>query len=145
MIWANAYVGLPFKDQGRERTGCDCWGLVRLVYADQLNIHLLDYQSAYASAQEHAEVAALIDREIDRGPWQLTATPHMFDVLLFRQGRFGSHVGIRLNGKLMLHMARCEQAKIEDYRSARWGKRYLGAYRHHARLLPLTASLKVGS
>ena len=40
MIWANAYVGLPWADLGRDRTGCDCWGLARLVYAEQLGIAL---------------------------------------------------------------------------------------------------------
>ena len=145
MIWANGYVGLPFKDQGRDHTGCDCWGLVRLVYAEQLGIHLLSYVSDYAGAAERAEVATLIDREIDHGPWKQIATPQAFDVLLFRRGRLGSHVGVRLNHSRMLHMAQGEQAKVEDFRSAKWGKRYLGAYRHHARVLSLNIQLKAGS
>ena len=142
MSWANAYVGLPFADQGRDRTGCDCWGLVRLVFAEKLNIDLLDYQGDYVSAAEHAEIAALINREIDVGPWERTEAPEPFDVLLFRQGRLGNHVGIRITATKMLHMARGEQAKIEDIHGARWGKRYLGAYRHFARATPLNDPLK---
>ncbi|MDX8354363.1 C40 family peptidase [Cognatiyoonia sp. IB215182] len=142
MSWANAYVGMPFVDQGRDWTGCDCWGLVRLVYAEKLDIDLLDYQTAYTSAAEHAEIAALINREIDMGPWRRTEAPEPFDVLLFRQGRLGSHVGIQINATKMLHMARGEQAKIEDIHGVRWGNRYLGAYRHVARRTPLNDPLK---
>ena len=63
MIWANAYVGLPWADLGRDRTGCDCWGLARLVYAEQLGIALPSYSDAYPCAGEQAEVAALNDQK----------------------------------------------------------------------------------
>lgn len=145
MSWVNQYVGLPYADQGRDRTGCDCWGLVRLVYAEQLGIHLLSYTSEYASADEVAEVGSLINRDAVGGPWSLTATPKMFDVLVFRRGLVASHVGIRLNRNKMLHIAAGEQAKVQDYTSSIWGKRYLGAYRHRARPINASCLLKVGS
>lgn len=145
MIWANRYVGLPYRDQGRDHGGCDCWGLVRLVYAAELGIHLPRYTATYVCADAHDEVAALIEKEAVQGPWQQVATPQMFDVLLLRQGRFGSHVGLCLNGARMLHMAQGEQAKIEDYRSAKWGRRYLGAYRHQAREMNAVALAELGA
>lgn len=135
MNWANQYVGLPFADQGRDRNGLDCWGLVRLAYREQLDIHLLSYVDDYVGADERAEVAGLICQEAAAGPWMKVAKPHPMDVLLFRRGRYDSHVGIKVARSRMLHMAQGEQARIEDYTSAKWGKRFVGGYRHVARPL----------
>jgi len=33
--WASTYVGIPYRFAGRDRAGCDCWGLVRLVLAER--------------------------------------------------------------------------------------------------------------
>ena len=37
MEWWNDYVGIPYKLSGRDREGLDCWGLVRLIHAEQFN------------------------------------------------------------------------------------------------------------
>jgi cell wall-associated NlpC family hydrolase len=38
--WTTRYVGLPYRAGGRERDGLDCWGLIRLIYREQLGIDL---------------------------------------------------------------------------------------------------------
>src|SRR5690606_31436671 len=104
MSWANGYVGIPFRDRGRTRTGCDCWGLARLVYAGELRIGLPDYSGAYASVEERAEIAELLAAAEARGPWRPVAVLQPFDLLLYRRGQHRSHVGIAVGGGRMLHM-----------------------------------------
>lgn len=133
MSWSNAYIGIPYADMGRERSGCDCWGLARLVYAEQLEITLPDYAGGYASAEEQAEVASLIGQETGTAVWSRVLEPAAFDLLLFRHGRRESHIGICLSRGAMLHMATDDQSKLEWFDQGRWAARFVGAFRHFER------------
>mgnify|MGYP003652353246 CR=1 FL=1 len=53
-----------------------------------------------------------------------------FDVLLFRHGRFESHVGIYVHQGVMLHMATDDQSKHERFDQGRWKARLAGYFRH---------------
>lgn len=128
--WSNPYVGTPYDEHGRVRSGCDCYGLVCVVYREELNITLPDYLG-YASVQEHAEIAALIANEKSRSVWvPAKGTAVAFDVAVFRRGRLDTHVGLIVKHGIMLHMAQEDCAKHADYRSGAWAHRLTGIYRH---------------
>jgi len=130
MRWANDFTGIPYADLGRDRTGCDCWGLARLVYKEQLGIDLPSYAEAYTGAAEGAEVAALLNHH--KAPhWpKITDGILPFDLLLFRHGRHDSHIGIAIDARTMLHMASDDHAKVELFNAPRWVNRFVGAFRH---------------
>lgn len=68
--WAGAYVGIPFRDLGRDRAGCDCWGLVRLILAEQAGFDLPSFATRYESEANVSEVQGLAAIEKAVGGWQ---------------------------------------------------------------------------
>ncbi len=130
MNWSDKYIGIPYLDRGRGFDGCDCWGLARLVYARELGIALPSYTEAYSSAEEAAEVAALLDRRHDKQIWQPVENPRPFDLILYRHGRLSTHVAIVIDDRWMLHIQSDDAAKIEDRTDPRWASRFVGVYRH---------------
>ena len=128
--WSERYVGIPFADLGRGPAGCDCYGLVRHVYREELGIGLPDYLG-YGSAEEHGEIAALIDGATRLPMWvPVEGTPVAFDVAVFRRGRLQTHVGLIVRRGLMIHMVDEDCAKIEGCATGPWAHRLTGVWRH---------------
>ncbi|WFE92311.1 NlpC/P60 family protein [Roseibium porphyridii] len=128
--WTTRYVGTPYRELGRDRAGCDCWGLAVLVYRDELGIQLISYDGDYASVAERAEISALIEAGQRTPDWIKVSQPKPFDIVLFRQGRLTSHVGIVCASGRMLHQYGSDCAKIESYKAPRWQSRHVGTFRH---------------
>lgn len=128
MNWSAAYVGIPFEDHGRDRSGCDCYGLARLVYLGELGIDLPEY-GLYASADEHAEIAALIDGAAAGPEWSPCDGGRSFDLAVFRRGRLATHLGLVVLPGIMLHMADEDAAKVERI-AGPWSSRLVGYWRH---------------
>lgn len=129
MSWASKYIGLRYADQGRDWSGVDCWGLARLVYAEELGIELPSYASAYVSAEEVAEVDAALSGATERRNWAPVQRAQPFDVYEFRTGQFRSHIGIAAAPGRMLHVHAGGAALIEAL-VPRWNRRLLGIHRH---------------
>lgn len=134
--WTVPFIGIPFVEFGRTRSGCDCWGLVRLVYQEELGIDLPDYLGRYASAEERVELQALIAEGKATGPWRPAdvhdVRPQPFDVMVYRRGRLDSHLGLFVEPGVMLHVAAEEHAKLERFSTGQWLNRLSGIYRHEA-------------
>lgn len=131
--WARHYVGLPWKEKGRDRDGVDCWGLVRLCYAGVAAIDLPSYDDAYDSTIEREEIARLF--RLGRTNWR-EITPgreEPLDVAMFALVGQQCHVGVVVGGGKFLHAEQGVGAVIESYRGLKWARRLRMFGRYEAR------------
>ena len=132
--WVNEYIGLTFKEHGRDREGVDCWGLVRLVLADQFGRYLPSYAEGYGSTEDAKDIGRLVRGEM--APWcQLEiGEERPGDVVLMRMMNQPMHVGVvvagQSDGSWMLHIEDGIDACLETYDGAKWRRRVLGIYRY---------------
>jgi len=84
---ARSYVGVPWRHLGRSRTGVDCIGLV-LLAVREVGVDLPD-PAPYAREPQGTR---LLDGILAQATRIADAAPG--DVLLFRLGLYGGHVGI---------------------------------------------------
>lgn len=136
--WASDYVGLPFKDRGRDRNGVDCWGLVRLVYAERLSITLPDF--AEIRSRDWRAVARAIADAVDTDEWLpvIRGAEKEYDVVVMRGHSDGArvlsvrdHVGIVAPGGCLLHVEEGCDAVVPKLHSVTVKDRIAGVYRFH--------------
>lgn len=131
-IWAGHYIGMPFADKGRERSGLDCWGLVRLVMQEQFGIALPSHTGEYQRATELDKIPALIDRESRKWFPVPAGSEVLADVIVLRYRGAPMHVGMVLGDGQMLHIEQNVNSLIEKYTGSRWATKVSGFYRHAA-------------
>lgn len=127
--WASAYVGIPYRFAGRDRSGCDCWGLVRLVLAERFGIVLdsYDYISGTAEALAGAVLEALPLAPVDR-----VETPREGDLAILRMRGQPCHIGLVVGGpgeRNLLHTLNPHDSALDYYDGSRWRLRLEGFYR----------------
>ncbi|MBT9370268.1 NlpC/P60 family protein [Rhizobium sp. CSW-27] len=132
--WASAYVGIPYAEFGHDEQGCNCWGLVVLVYGAAFGIRLPTYHGCYASIEERREIAGLLDNERGSPSWRRVTEARPGDVAVFRRGALETHVGLVIDPGRMLHVTADDQSKIESYTTGAWKHRLTGIYRHTDRI-----------
>lgn len=105
MNWASKYVGLEFQDGGRGPEFVDCWGLVCVVYRNELQIELPSY--AEISTRDLINVSRAMKHDDTPEIWQAVDRTDLreFDLVAMTQygGRSIAHVGIMTPGGKVLH------------------------------------------
>lgn len=126
------YVGVPWLERGRTLAGCDCWGLLRIVYAEQLGIELPSYGDDYATGADSRALHDLITGEL--GPWREVPAggERVLDGVLTMDGGAIRHVGIVIGCGRMLHMPRESGSVVESYRTHVYRRRVAGFFRHRS-------------
>lgn len=125
------YVGIPFLDGGSTHEGCDCWGLVRLVYNENFGITLPEYNDV--SSRDLRRVAREMKKGASSDPvWREVCEPRTFDVVLMRvfSGSIVAHVGIAISRDRFLHVERSSHAAIVPFGHPMYRARVAGFRRH---------------
>jgi cell wall-associated NlpC family hydrolase len=128
--WVKPFIGIPFLALGRDWTGCDCFGLLRLVYREQFGIELPSYTEDYADTLDRQELARLIAGQIQ--PWRPVPFAHCGDAVLFRIAGDECHVGLVVAPPVFLHAQEGKDTCLERWDAAGWRRRIVGIYRHEA-------------
>lgn len=133
----NSFVGVPFKDGGRDVRGSDCWGMVRMFLAE-LKIDAADYSETPAAdllaVVRDVTAAAASDTwlKVDRNALQ------MGDVVLLtartrvdgRPRTMPGHVGVMIDSRRMLHVEESTASVIVPLGHPSVRNRLAGFFRH---------------
>ena len=126
-MWSNKYVGIPYKERGRDLNGIDCWGLLRLVYSEQFNINLPSF------AAEYTEIDTLRIQDLiaqHKEGWTQLDKPEEGCGILFRIVGTESHVGIAISSTHFLHAREGQLSTIESFDSHVWKNRIIGYFKY---------------
>ena len=130
--WAGDYVGIPWVLHGRAKTGCDCWGLARLVLLRRAGIALPSYGESYAGADlAHLDEAAAAVAEQLAGWRQVgldAARP--LDLVLLRIWGRPMHIAVLVARGWILHSQQGCDSILERLTDRLWINRVEGVYRH---------------
>lgn len=114
MTWWQPYIGIPYKARGRSLSGCDCWGLVRLVYDLELEIVLPSLAEKYSSMDDRDGIVEAYATLLPY--WEEIATPEPFSVAVCKpSGRL--HCGVMVDSTKVLHAFRGADACVAPLRS----------------------------
>ena len=124
--WAKKYIGIPYKELGRDEDGLDCWGLVRLIYTNECGIMLPSFDTEYKSVKDF-NINKIIEEQ--RPNWTEIKKPQEFAVALINNYGMPFHVGVIVNNKGdMIHSMEKRNTCIENIYSNNWKNKLVGIF-----------------
>jgi len=96
------YVGLPYQARGRSLEGVDCYGLVRIVYAEELGLELPRYEDAPECRD--ATVTSYLMTEAARWIQVQPGEEGPGDIIVLHRYNRSGHVGVVVRPGEMLHV-----------------------------------------
>ena len=111
MTFWQDYIGIPYEDCGRTREGCDCYGLVWLIWKEQKGVLLPEYNGNYLHVDNPDELQTTLDEHISE--WDEISKPGPFSIALFNYYNGQLHCGLMVSAYQMLHISRKHEARVE--------------------------------
>jgi cell wall-associated NlpC family hydrolase len=127
-MW-DRFVGLPYRDGGRDFDGVDCWGLVWLAHREERGIVLPSFHDRYTLPADRKVIGNIVAGVLDAFDDIAPGAEQPFDQVLMRDAGRLCHVGMVIGAGRLLHIERGETSRIESYRGGRIKGRIAGIYR----------------
>lgn len=113
------YIGIPFVDRGRTMYGADCYGLLELIYKENLNISIPEFSS---SCRDAKRIFSDYLKQISEYWVVVTEEPKEYDVIAMAYDpshpRIVQHFGLYIGNGTMIHTLQGIGAfttKLEDF------------------------------
>ena len=120
------YLKIPFRHQGRDFSGADCFGMLLLFYKHELGIELPDYDKDYP--EDWWTEQSLITDLYKEYQFKKVKTFEKGHVILFKNtSTIPGHIGIVLDDSTFLHMTRTG-AGTNNYLYGAWARQRHSVY-----------------
>lgn len=130
------YIDIPFKHRGRDYDGCDCFGLIRLIYKEERGIDLPDYldidYNCFLSEEGEEHIEKIYAYHLQNG-WILAQPPYrIWDGLIFYASEkkvVADHIGLHIGDGKFVHTSAFLGISLVGKLEGIWKSRLYGAAR----------------
>jgi len=125
------YINLPYKYEGRDFDGVDCYGLLYLIYKNERNIILPEYN--YPEEWAKMGYNYIEDETRHTLHWEKVGKPYkVFDVIILYASLkrvVANHLGIYIGNDKFIHILNEKYNSMVE-RLSRWESRLYGVWRY---------------
>lgn len=126
--WVQDYIGIPFVSGGRDRTGLDCYGLIRLVLMEQYGCKLPLLDGKYDNALNLYNTSPLFFQQLPILTEKI-AGPQEKALALLEMHQLPCHLGLFCGGESIIHSRAGVGVVAEKLDSRRLPGKIVGWYR----------------
>ncbi len=123
------YLQIPYRFNGRNFDGCDCYGLIILRFKNELGIDLLDYKHGYSKPDQFSDSNYLLENIFNEFEKVEPEKAEKHDVILIRhESENADHIGMLTSKKMFMHSL-TDHGVVQSKISI-WRRKIVGFYRH---------------
>lgn len=104
-MWWEEYLTIPFVPFGRDRSGCDCWGLARLIEREVFDRRLPSYLGEYEDYGRKGGVPQAISNNLDQYTLVHPGEERSGDLCLITLSGVYVHIGVVTTPGRFVHAA----------------------------------------
>ena len=99
------YIGLPYKNLGRDLKGIDCYGLIYLIFQNERKIELPDFTDLMYEKEWYKSKNHILDN-VDEKWIEVSSSYKKYDIFLMKLGtkNIVNHCGMFIEGDKFIHI-----------------------------------------